>query len=314
MTVPAEPAATAPGSGRPDGIHFLPVRATPIVRATDLGSVQVLKHANLYLLTDAFGDIHNDARGLGLYRGDTRLLSCSVLRVSGERPVLLQASVGANFRGGIQMTNPSADRNPDAKVHPADELTGRTIGISRDRVIGAEGLSERLRLVSHAPVEVSVEVDLELGADGADIFEVRGFPRPVRGRLLPVAIADRDLTFRYDGLDQQQRLVHVAFSEAWRDCQPVAEVPPDSPTPGRRSGCAGWWRSVRARSTTWPGRSGRPSGPHRPTRRTSRRLAAKPPRYSRARPGSPRTRGRPRTTPGSAERPRRSATTSCSTS
>ena len=37
----------------------------PIVKATDLGSVQVLKHGNRFLLTDSFGDIHPDSRGLG---------------------------------------------------------------------------------------------------------------------------------------------------------------------------------------------------------------------------------------------------------
>ena len=103
-------------------VRFLPAREVPIARATDLGSVQVLKHGNRYLLTDAFGDIHPDSRGLGLYEGDTRLLSCAILRIGGVRPVLLQTSVGANYRGSIQMTNPSADRNPDAKIHPLDEL------------------------------------------------------------------------------------------------------------------------------------------------------------------------------------------------
>ncbi|HYH91524.1 MAG TPA: glycogen debranching N-terminal domain-containing protein [Candidatus Saccharimonadales bacterium] len=230
MTTPTSPPTTP--TGHPSSITFLPVRPVPITQATDLGSVQVLKHANFYLLTDAFGDIHNDARGLGLYHGDTRLLSCEVLRVGGQRPVLLQASVGANFRGGIQLTNPSADRNPDNKMHPTDELVGRTVGISRDRVIGAEGLSERVRLVNHAEVEVSVEVELELGDDGADIFEVRGFPRPVRGRLLPVAVADRRITFRYSGLDEVQRLTHLAFSESWQDLEPVAEIPPESADTG----------------------------------------------------------------------------------
>jgi hypothetical protein len=47
-------------------VRFLPARPRPIVKATDLGSVQVLKHGNRYLLTDAFGDIHPDTRGLGL--------------------------------------------------------------------------------------------------------------------------------------------------------------------------------------------------------------------------------------------------------
>src|SRR5688572_13242243 len=180
----------------PTRVRFLPPQVTSIVKATDLGSVQVLKHGNLFLLTDAFGDIHADTRGLGLYRGDSRLLSCAVLRVGGERPVLLQTSVGANYRGGIQMTNPSADRNPDAKVHPLDELVGRTIGISRERLVAADGAVEVVRIVNHAPRALSIPIELEFGADGADIFEVRGYPREHRGRLLPIAVTDRRVTFR----------------------------------------------------------------------------------------------------------------------
>ncbi|MEX1172994.1 MAG: glycogen debranching N-terminal domain-containing protein [Chloroflexota bacterium] len=186
----------------------------PVVRATDLGSVQVLKHGVRYLLTDAFGDIHPDTRGLGLYEGDTRLLSVCIVRVGGERPVLLQASIGANYRGGIQLTNPSVDRNPDAKVNPLDELVGRTVGISRSRLIGDHGVEERLRIVNHGAHVLRIPVELGLGMDGADIFEVRGYPRPDRGHLLPVAVMDRRVTFRYDGLDGVRRLVHVALSKA----------------------------------------------------------------------------------------------------
>jgi glycogen debranching enzyme len=213
-------------------VQFLPVRSLPIVKATDLGSVQVLKHGNRFLLTDSFGDIHPDSRGLGLYQGDTRVLSCSVLRVGGVRPVLLQTSVGANYRGGIQMTNPSADRNPDAKVHPTHLLVGRTIGISRDRLIGAEGVSERVRIVNHAADPASVPIDLELGADGADIFEVRGYPRKERGTLLPVAATDRLVTFRYVGLDKVELLTHLAFSEPAEAIEQVTEGLPDGSDSG----------------------------------------------------------------------------------
>ena len=205
-------------------VRYLPVRALPIVKATDLGSVQVLKHGNRFLLTDAFGDIHPDTRGLGLYHGDTRVLACSVLRVGGVRPVLLQTSVGGNFRGGIQMTNPSADRNPDAKIHPTDQLTGRTIGISRERLIGGDGVSERLRVVNHAGIAASVPVDLELGVDGADIFEVRGYPRAGRGRVLPAAVTDRRVTFRYEGLDGIEQATHLAFSRAAAAVEPIDEI------------------------------------------------------------------------------------------
>ncbi|MGK2849548.1 MAG: amylo-alpha-1,6-glucosidase [Candidatus Limnocylindrales bacterium] len=213
-------------------VRFAPARVNPIVRATDLGSVQVLKHGDRYLLTDAFGDIHPDSRGLGLYQGDTRQVSCAVLRVGGLRPVLLQASVGGNFRGSIQMTNPSADRNPDAKVHPLDDVSGRTVGISRQRLIGADGMVERIRIVNHAERELTIPIELALAADLADIFEVRGYPRTGRGRLLPVAIGTREVTFRYDGLDDVQRLVHLAFSEAPGDIEAVdAETVPTADHP-----------------------------------------------------------------------------------
>src|SRR4051794_3362473 len=185
----------APRTAAEEPLYIEP-REAPIERATDLGSVQVLKHANLYLLTDPFGDIHVDSRGLGLYEQDTRLLSCSVLRVGGDRPVLLQGSVGANYHGVIQLTNPSMDRNPDDKIHPQEALVGRTLGISRERILTGDGLRERVSVVNYAETAESVTVDLAFGSDSADIFEVRGYPRPVRGTLLPIAAERRQITFR----------------------------------------------------------------------------------------------------------------------
>ena len=55
------------------GVTNLPAPKPTIVPATDLGGVGVLKHGNIYLLSDAFGDIHPDTRGLGLYDLDTRV-------------------------------------------------------------------------------------------------------------------------------------------------------------------------------------------------------------------------------------------------
>ena len=223
MAEPAEAPPTTTSPRRPGrrhmapadgGVAFVEPRVVPIEKATDLGSVQVLKHGNLYLLTDPFGDIRPDSRGLGLYLSDTRLLSCCSLRVGGARPVLLQGSMGANYRGSIQLTNPSADRNPDAKMHQDwEQVAGRTLGVARDRLIGGDGFEERIRIVNHAGRPLSVPIDLELGADDADIFEVRGYPRADRGTLLPVAITPSRATFRYDGLDGRRRSTYVAFSE-----------------------------------------------------------------------------------------------------
>ena len=203
---------TAQDRATHDGVRFVEPRITPIEKATDLGSVQVLKHGNLFLLTDQFGDIHSDSRGLGLYCEDTRLLSCSVLRIGGARPVMLQGSTGANFRGVIQLTNPTLDRNPDDKIRPGQGLSGKKLGITRERLISGAALEERVRIVNFAEHEETVDVALELADDSADIFEVRGFPRD-RGTLLPIAVTESQVTFRYDGVDGRRRRTHVAFSE-----------------------------------------------------------------------------------------------------
>ncbi|MBA2720714.1 MAG: amylo-alpha-1,6-glucosidase [Chloroflexi bacterium] len=221
VTAAAAASATPVRPGLAGDVLFVEPRLVKIEQATDLGSVQVLKHGNLYLLTDPFGDIHPDSRGLGLYHADTRILSCCVLRVGGGRPVLLQGSMGANFHGSIQLTNPSADRNQDAKVHPTEAAAGRTIGISRDRLIGVDGMEERVRIVNHAERELDFSVELALGADSADIFEVRGYPRPERGTLLPIALTATRATFRYDGLDGIRRSTHIAFFDAAQDFGPI---------------------------------------------------------------------------------------------
>jgi glycogen debranching enzyme len=220
--------AQAPESSRPlDVVHgdvrFIAPRVEPIVAATDLGSVQVLKHENLFLLTDPFGDIHPDSRGLGLYNGDTRILSCSILRIGGQRPVLLQGSAGGNFRGTIHLTNPALERDFGAKIRPDGTLQTQKLGITRQRLVSGEGLQERLHVENHSEHEETFTVELALADDAADIFEVRGYRRKSRGTCLPVAIRDGRLTFRYDGLDGIRRITHVAFSEPPTEVQPVTD-------------------------------------------------------------------------------------------
>src|SRR6266849_10614299 len=117
-------------------VRFLPPTPVAIVPATDLGSVVTLKHGNLYLLSDPFGDIHPDSRGLGLYDADTRILSGCVLRINGVRPALLQSSAGGNYRGAIQLTNPDYLASPEPETEPVVSLARQSIGIQRERVLG----------------------------------------------------------------------------------------------------------------------------------------------------------------------------------
>jgi len=197
-----------------DPVRTFPARPRPIVKATDLGSAQVLKHLDMFLVSDAFGDIHLDSRGMGLYDGDTRILSCSVLRIAGERPVVLYSDPGGSWRGVVQATNPEFRKDPGDKMGGDERILRQTISIARERTI-AEAYRERLAIENHGPITFDCNVELEFDADYADIFEVRGYSRPARGKLLPIeATADGGLVFGYVGLDGVTVRTHFAFDPA----------------------------------------------------------------------------------------------------
>ena len=178
----AEPALGAP-------LRTFPARPRPIVKATDLGSAQVLKHLDLFLVSDAFGDIHPDSRGMGLYDGDTRILSCSVLRIAGERPVILHSDPGGSWRGVVTATNPEFRKDPGDKMGGDGRILRQTISVGRERTI-AEAYRERLEVQNHGPTPFDCDVEIEFDADYADIFEVRGYARAVTRRA-PADRADR---------------------------------------------------------------------------------------------------------------------------
>ncbi|HET9850946.1 MAG TPA: glycogen debranching N-terminal domain-containing protein [Candidatus Limnocylindrales bacterium] len=191
----------------------LPPPSPVIVAATDLGGVGVLKHGNLYLLSDPFGDIHPDSRGLGLYDLDTRVLSCAVLRINGVRPTLLRTQATANHIATIQLTNPELRRDPGIKNDIGAAIASRAISIMRRRWI-AGGLAERIEVTNYSAAPQRVELDLELDADSADIFEVRGRVRERRGTYLPTQATDDSITFAYEGLDGFIRRTLVSMSPA----------------------------------------------------------------------------------------------------
>ena len=220
-------------------VRQLPPPHPAIVAATDLGGVGVLKHGNLFLLTDPFGDIHPDSRGLGLYDLDTRVLSCAVLRINGVRPTLLRAQSAANHISTIQLTNPELRRDPAIKQGKAEALALRAISVMRRRWI-AGGLAERIEVTNYSATEQRIELDLHLDVDDADIFEVRGRVRERRGTYRPTDATSDSLVFGYEGLDGLLRRTLVSFSPA-----EVSPVDPDDATAGEGSVRLNWVLDVK---------------------------------------------------------------------
>ena len=180
---------------------FVAPRPRSVIRATELGSVGVLKAGTLVLVSDARGDVVPDRRGLGLYRGDTRVLSTLALLVEDRSPTLLRADPGGAASGVVQLTNPDLAADPIRALDLPIALPRQSIGIRRERSIEGDVFRERLAVTNYTGAPQRVAVRLVLDADGADIFEVRGRRRPRRGTLLPVEVVAGTVRFRYRALD-----------------------------------------------------------------------------------------------------------------
>ncbi len=199
--------------GRP-APRTIPARTPTIIPATDLGSVEVAKEGNLYLLTDPRGDIRLDGRGLGLYQLDTRILSTSVLRLNGAQLTLLRGPYRDSGADTIQLTNPELRRNPADKRTAASSLGRRELSLTRTRRLEDGVLSEEIAIESYSAETEGLDIELGLGVDMADIFEVRGYPRTVRGTLCPVEVDGDRIAFAYDGLDGTRRTTTVTLTRA----------------------------------------------------------------------------------------------------
>ena len=65
----------------------------------------------------------------------------------------------------------------------------------------SDRLSERVTLTNYLAEPLDFWIELSLGCDFADIFEVRGWRRPARGQFFTPAPAGDRLAFRYRGRD-----------------------------------------------------------------------------------------------------------------
>jgi len=172
----------------------------------DIRDALVIREGDVFLLTDTAGNVPpNNPNGFGLYHADTRYLSVYDFSFVDARPVMLLSTAELGFSEEQVLTNPTM-LSDDGRVLPRGSLELR-----RQRVVD-DALEETLHVTNYNVFPVSFDVLYRLGADFADIFEVRGSERKQRGELLPTRVEDGHVVFSYKGLDGRNRQTMVGFS------------------------------------------------------------------------------------------------------
>ena len=167
--------------------------------------IRVLKHDDTFAVYNRFGDITPSYGELGIYHQDTRFLSKLVLRLEKERPLLLSSTIkDDNAILAVDLMN------PDVWHDGAVVIPHGTVHISRSIILWQATCHERVRVHNYGPSAVDISLSIELDADFADIFEVRGAKRERRGRRLPTHVTQDSLQFAYEGLDGQVRRTRIA--------------------------------------------------------------------------------------------------------
>jgi glycogen debranching enzyme len=173
-----------------------------------------LKQDRVFLLTDRSGNIAPAGRcSLGLFEDDTRILSHYELRGAGTRPVRLSAQVIQPFTARIDLAvNDHAfggdSWDPKHAIHLEREL------------IVDDALIERLTLTNFLMRPIDYWVELAVGCDFADIFELRGWKREARGQFLRPTVDDRTIRFAYRGRDDTMIHSAVCFHERPQELGP----------------------------------------------------------------------------------------------
>ena len=198
----------------------------PIPRATDLTGVLVLKHDVLFLLSDAFGDLH--PTGAAWASTSATRASCSAyeLRLNGERPVVLRTGGGAGYGSTIQLTNPDLDAQPDRQGRRRGGAAAPVARASCASASLSDGFSETIRIENYTLHPERCCSRCALDADFADIFEVRGVVRERRGERLPDGLSMEDrVTFSVPGARRPAATDRAALLGACRASCP-ATCPP----------------------------------------------------------------------------------------
>jgi glycogen debranching enzyme len=187
------------------------VSEPPLPREHDL---RVLKHADLFGVFDAFGDIQGALHAVGpstgadgLFLDDTRVLSRYLLQVGSAPPILLSSTISRDNTILVVDATTKAFEDRAGRLVEASQ-----IHIRRRRFLWDRCLHEAIAVRNYGTWPIETALVFELDADFRDLFEIRGVSRRARGALLLPSAGPRSISFAYHGLDQRTRRTSIAFS------------------------------------------------------------------------------------------------------
>jgi glycogen debranching enzyme len=180
-------------AGRAGPVELMGAPPIPAEARADL---LVIKAGRLFLCARPDGDIRPPAvSGEGLYADDTRYLSELRLSFGATQPIRLAHSVEFGYRAEVNATNPAM---ADAL---GSSVPQETINLRRTLLI-ADRLYCSVALHNFHQQPVTLPLTLSLGADFADVFEIRGVRRrAARGRAMVPKAGAASAVFGYEGED-----------------------------------------------------------------------------------------------------------------
>ncbi|MHB1844812.1 MAG: amylo-alpha-1,6-glucosidase, partial [Deltaproteobacteria bacterium] len=195
-----------------------PKRARVMANPSDLPEATgveklVLKRGNLFAVTTRLGDIAPaGARDQGFFFDDTRYLSHLKLTVAGGPPICLSTQTSPEYVSQIDLTVAHLDFGGVFQGDPVNFLHLR-----REQMIDIGGEGEGGSFIDHFTLTnflskgLDYWIELEFGADMADVFEVRGATRARRGRFEPPVVEGRSVVYRYLGTDGRRYATELVF-------------------------------------------------------------------------------------------------------
>src|SRR5437660_2060539 len=178
---------------RPDTIHAAQI---------------TLKSVDAFLVTDIRGDFLLSRQEMGLFWHGTRFLRTCNLFLEG-RPLMTLSHHVARFGDACQidLTNRAFTQGEHIVEQGAIHIH-RHLELQKDRML------QTITVTSFHVVPLPLILNLKLGADFRDLFEVRGSKREMRGELYPPRKNPTGLALAYRGLDDVERETEFVFEPA----------------------------------------------------------------------------------------------------